>query len=257
MITSTKNEKIKEIRALQGRAKARKEAEAYVIEGVRLAEEAWAAEVRPQLALYTENLSARGHALIGKMASNKVVCEEIPEHVMEAASDMRSSQGILLVLPLRPLTQPKTLDLVLIADKVSNPGNMGTLLRSAAAAGTQAVWVTPGSVDVFSPKVVRGGMGAHFNVSIKTFSPKEIVNQAKIYNLQILATAVGEGKPYSKIDFTQPTAILIGGEAEGVDHNLMNAAELTHIPMPGSGESLNAGVAGSVVLFEVVRQRGE
>ncbi len=255
MITSTKNPKIKEIKALQGRAKARRAAGAFVVEGVRLAEAAWAAGIRPQLVLYTEDLSNRGKILVGKMQTKKIATEAAAGHVMEAASDTQNPQGILLILPMTPNPQPKQLDFVLIADQVGDPGNLGTLMRSAAAAGVQAMWLTSGSVDAYAPKVVRGGMGAHFQLSIQTDTAEGIAAQAEKRGLQLLAAAAGEGQPYTEIDLTQPTALIVGGETEGINPKLMAQAQAVHIPMPGGGESLNAGAAGAVMLFEVVRQR--
>jgi TrmH family RNA methyltransferase len=258
MITSTKNQKIKEIRALQSRAKIRREEQAFVVEGVRLAEEAIAAEWQPNLCLFTEEISERGRELLSTLKEQNIPVEEVAPHVMKAASDTQTPQGILLVLPFKTLPLPEKLDFVLIADQVRNPGNLGTLLRSAAAAGVQGVLLPEGSVDTFSPKVLRGAMGAHFRLPIHTLTYTEI---NKIYtqnNLNLLVAAAGEGIPYTQTDLTRPLALVVGGEAEGASPELQeNADGLIHIPMPGGGESLNAAIAGAVILFEVVRQRGK
>jgi TrmH family RNA methyltransferase len=175
---------------------------------------------------------------------------------MKAASDTQTSQGILLVLPLQTLPIPEALDFILIADQVRDPGNLGTLLRSAAAAGVQAVFLAEGSVDAFSPKVLRGAMGTHFRLPIHTLNYEDILSQCERHSLAVLVTAAGEGTPYTDEDLTRPIAIVVGGEAEGAHQTLFErAGGIIHIPMPGGGESLNAGVAGSIVLFEVVIQR--
>jgi TrmH family RNA methyltransferase len=257
MITSTKNPKIKEIKALQGRAKARRQANTFVVEGVRLAEEAVAAGWMPRLCLYTAEISARGQALVSRLKGQDIPVEEVASHVMEAASDTQTPQGILMVLPLQTLPVPQNVDFALVIDQVRDPGNLGTLLRSAAAAGVQAVLLTEGGVDVFSPKVVRGAMGAHFRLPIQTLNEEDILSFCRQHSLKLLAAAAGEGGAHTQTDLTQPLALMVGGEAEGVSGELLTkATEKIHIPMPGGSESLNAAVAGSILLFEVVRQRG-
>ena len=215
MITSAKNPKIKEIKALQGRAKARRQANAFVVEGVRLAEEAVAAGWKPQLCLYTTEISGRGLALVDTLKGQDIPVEEAAPHVLEAASDTQTPQGILLVLPMQTLPTPQNVDFALVIDQVRDPGNMGTLLRSAAAGGVQAVLLTEGGVDVFSPKVVRGAMGAHFRLPIQTLSEEEVLAFCRRNNLKLFAAAAGEGGAHTQTDLTQPIALMVGGEAEG------------------------------------------
>jgi len=258
MITSTKNPKIKEVRALQARAKTRREAGAFVVEGVRLGEEALASGWLPTGAFYTQDLNQRGEEILDQLRKQNVPVEEVAPHVMKAASDTQSSQGLLLVMPMKTLPIPDPLDFVLVVDQVRDPGNLGTLLRSAAAAGVQAVFLGEESVDVFSPKVVRGAMGAHFRIPIQTLNTKDILSQCERRGLKVLVTAAGKGATYTDEDMTGSIAIVVGGEAEGTRPVLIEKADgFIHIPMPGGGESLNAGVAGSIVLFEVVRQRSK
>lgn len=256
MITSTKNPKIKEIRALQARAKARREENAFVVEGVRLAEEALTAGWFPSSCLYTEEISPRGLEILAKIKEQNIPVEKVAPHVMKVASDTQTSQGILLVLPLRTLPVPESLDFVLIIDQVRDPGNLGTLLRSAASAGVQTVLLVEGSVDVFSPKVLRGAMGGHFRLPIHTLTHHEILSHCNRHKLEMLIAEANEGIPYTDEDLTKPLALVVGGETEGAHQPLLEKADgFIHIPMPGGGESLNAGVAGSILLFEVVRQR--
>lgn len=256
MITSTKNDKIKQVRALQGRPKERREANAFVVEGVRLAEEALAAGWQPSLALYTESLSERGMQLVEQMRGMQVEVEEVSEQVMNAASDTQNSQGILLVLPMQDVPQPDELTFVLIPDQVRDPGNLGTLLRSAAAAGVQAVWLQVGTVDAFSPKVVRAAMGAHFRLPIRTLTTKETKRYCKGHGLNVLLAVADKGAVYTEINLQVPLALVIGGEADGPSGSMQAIAKgYAHIPMPGGSESLNAAMAGTLFMFEVARQR--
>jgi len=146
----------------------------------------------------------------------------------------------------------------LICDSISDPGNLGTILRSADAAKVQAVLIAPNSSDVYSPKVIRAGMGAHFHIPIHQTSWQEIRNICKNPNNPIrtyLASADANLGCWD-VDLTQPVAIIVGSEANGPG---LDAQELSDtkikIPMPGSSESLNAAIATSIILFEIVRQR--
>lgn len=256
MITSTKNEKVKQIKALQGRAKARREAGAFVIEGIRLAEEALAADWQVQLCLYDPALNERGLALVEKLREAGVETLEAAPHVIAAASDTQTPQGILLVLDLAPLPLPESPDFVLVLDQLRDPGNAGTLLRTAAAAGVNAVLFSTGSVDAFSPKVLRSGMGAHFRLPMHTMPAGEIITFCQEHRLRILLAEANKGAPYHAADLKAPLALIVGSEAHGPGEEFHSAADgYLHIPMPGESESLNAAMAASVLLFEAIRQR--
>lgn len=256
MITSTKNAKIKDIRSLQARAKARREAGAFVVEGLRLAEEALAHDWIPTLALYTEGLNERGLALLEDLRQKGVPLEEVAPHVMKAASDTQSSQGILLVVPFKTAALPEELDLVLVCDQVRDPGNLGTLMRGVSAAGAQAVLLSEGSVDPFSPKVVRASMGAVFRLAVQTLSYAQIGEVCIEHQLALWVADARAEKRYFEADLTAPTALALGGEAEGHSPQIEAlAAGHLMIPMEGDTESLNAAMAGSILLFEAVRQR--
>ena len=228
-----------------------------MVEGVRLAEEALQAGWKPQLALYTEDLNTRGQELLKQMEQQDVPLEVVEPHVMQAASDTQAPQGILLVLPLQALPLPEKVTFALILDQLRDPGNLGTILRTALAAGVDAIFLSPGSVDAFSPKVLRSGMGAHFRLPVVKQSWEELGTTIEQNGLQVLLAAAGEGSSYLDADLRKPTALVVGGEADGASEEAEKlASKQIHIPMPGEAESLNAAVAASVLMFEVVRQRG-
>ncbi|HNM35617.1 MAG TPA: RNA methyltransferase, partial [Anaerolineales bacterium] len=166
MITSNQNSKIKLVRALLGRAKERREAGAFVAEGVRLVEEAVKANWTCRFALYDETLSERGKSQVESLRSRGVDVEEVSASVMKSISETEAPQGILAVLEQSQLPIPNSRNFILIPDQIRDPGNLGTLLRSAAASGVQAVLIPPETTDAFAPKVLRSGMGAHFRLPI-------------------------------------------------------------------------------------------
>jgi TrmH family RNA methyltransferase len=253
MITSNQNPKIKFARSLFGRAKERRDAVAFVIEGVRLVEEAIKANWPIQFVLYDDSLSERGKAKVEGLKSQGADVEEVSAELMQALSETETSQGILAVLSFHQLPTPETLNFVLIPDQVRDPGNLGTLLRSAVATGVQAVIIPPNTTDVFAPKVLRSGMGAHFRLPIHSLTWNEIEKQ--VNGLQVYIADM-DGEPCWKTDLRVPLALIIGSEADGASESAQKLATgKLGIPMAKDVESLNAGVAGSVLMFEVVRQR--
>ncbi|HEY9152358.1 MAG TPA: RNA methyltransferase [Anaerolineales bacterium] len=253
MISSSQNPKIKLARALTGRPKERRDANAFLAEGVRLVEEALAANWPFRFVLVSDELSERGKELIKKLEDRKIDVEKVESRLLQSLSETETSQGILAVLNDSPIPIPESPNFVLIPDSVRDPGNLGTLLRTADAASVQAVLIPPETTDAFAPKVVRAGMGAHFRLPIHSMSWDEIQLQSK--GLQLFVADMN-GQSCWEIDFRQPLALIVGGEAEGASEQARKLATASvKIPMAGKTESLNAAVAGSVLMFEVMRQR--
>ena len=254
MITSSQNPKIKRIRHLQTQARFRKKESAFVVEGIRLIEEVFIANYVPELVIHTTDLDQRGSLLLEQIKAQNISCEEVSESVFKNASDTESPQGILAVLPKIELPILPEPDFVLIADEIRDPGNLGTLLRTARAAGVSAALLSPGTVDHFSPKVIRSAMGAHFSLSIRSLSWKEIQNYTK--NIKIFGTNMAQGARYWDADLHGPLGLIIGSEARGSGKQAsLLAQEWIHIPMQGLTESLNASAAGAIIMYEIVRQR--
>jgi len=255
MITSNQNPKLKLVRSLLGRPRERQESKTFVIEGVRLIEEAVTAGWIFQFALYSDGLSERGQDLLKILAAHRIDVEEVAGDLLQKVSETETPQGILAVLEFTDLKMPDSPTFVLIPDQIRDPGNLGTLIRTAAAAGVQGVLLPPETTDAFAPKVIRAGMGAHFHLPIHSLTWDEIKAHTK--DLQIYLADM-EGQSCWASDLRQPLALIVGGEAEGASAEARRlATQKICIPMTGNVESLNAGVAGSVLMFEVVRQRSK
>lgn len=257
MISSSQNSKLKIVRALLGRAKERREAGAFVAEGVRLVEEAVISNWEFRFVLYDETLSERGTLNVKRLTLLGVECEEVSPSLMKSLSDTETSQGILAVLQFTNLPIPNSPTFLLIPDQIRDPGNLGTLIRSADAAGVDAVLIPPETTDAFAPKVVRAGMGAHFRLPILSMSWDEIEQVGKSAGLQVFLADM-EGESCWETDLRPPLALILGGESEGASEQARKlASQRVSIPMAGRTESLNAAVAGSVLMFDVMRQRRE
>lgn len=258
MITSPHNPKLKQIRALAGRPKERREAGAFLAEGVRLIEDAHAANWPFEYVLFSAETSNRGKKLVERLNAEGVEVEEAQPDVFRSASETETPQGVIAVLklPESRIPNPGSLSFALIPDQIRDPGNLGTLIRTAAAAGVEAVLIPPETTDPWAPKVVRAGMGAHFHLTVASCQWGEI--QALLTGFNIFLADAGGQVPCWGADFKSKTALIVGGEAEGASEEARKAANVfVNIPMPGKIESLNAGVAGAVLMFEVVRQRNE
>jgi TrmH family RNA methyltransferase len=255
MITSVRNPKIQWVRNLQAQARLRREEGLFVVEGVRLVEEALQAGWPSRLVLHSPALSERGQALVSTFAANGAVVEAVSEGVLAAASATETPQGLLAVVERRELALPAALDFILVVDALRDPGNLGTIFRTAAAAGAQALVVAPGTVDPFAPKVVRAAMGAHFRLPLRSLDWQSIRDLLKP-GLRIYLADAGRGQAYTVCDLTAPLALILGSEAAGVSGEAQALAdEHLHIPMAAEVESLNAAAAAAVLLFEVARQR--
>lgn len=255
MITSPTNSQVKRVRRLHSQ-KGRQQAQRFIVEGLRLVEEALRAGNVPALMFYTPQLedSARGQSLLALARDKSAQLTLVSEKVMHALATTTTPQSVLAVLSKPALLWPERSTLVLILDRLQDPGNLGSALRTAEAAGVDGVLLSPGTVDVYNPKVVRGGMGAHFRLALRTALWSEIAQATQ--GLRVWLAVVHGGAPYYEVDWSPPLALIIGGEAEGASAEAQNlTSDRVSIPMLGLAESLNAAVAAGIILFEAARQR--
>ncbi len=164
MITSTSNSRVKWVRSLQSQRSARESENVFVVEGRRLLEEARAAGAQASLVLFTGELEQAEHALVEALLAPGGQSEAVSEHVLKACSATESPQGMLGVISRPALDPGPDQNLILVLDRIADPGNLGTMMRSARAAGVDSLLLLPGSVDIYNPKVVRAAAGAHFHL---------------------------------------------------------------------------------------------
>ena len=253
VIRSAANPIVKYVRSLQRRSTRRRE-RAFVVEGVRAIADALAAGAVPTHLVVREGGPDPRELGIGP--EGRVPVRVLAQPLFDALADTVHPQGVLAVFPIPELAVPPArAPLVVVVDGIRDPGNLGTLLRSAAAAGATAVYLSPGTVDPFNPKVVRAGMGAHFRLPILDLR-EEVADELRATTALRAVARVGDGPPHDALDWRQPATLIVTGET-GEESGL--AAELAtasvSIPMARGIESLNAAVAAAVILFEAARQR--
>lgn len=250
-ITSLQNERVKLTHQLQEKARLRRSERKIVLEGTRLVGDALSQKHRPLFAFYEVN--SVDYGLLSRLQEVQTPLLEVSTEVLQYISDTQNPQGMVAVFHLPQPALPQEPKRVLILDAVREPGNMGTILRTAGAAGVQVAVLAPDCVDPYNPKVLRSGMGAHFRIPIIEATWKDI----RLYCKDIKRyTAAGDGKlSYTDVDWKEAWALVIGNEAHGIGEDADRfQAERVAIPM-ANAESLNAAVATAVILFEAQRQR--
>jgi TrmH family RNA methyltransferase len=271
-ITSLSNAHVLALRALHS-AKGRTEAGAFLVEGPHLLDATLDAGVVPSLVLFAPEMlerTAAGRRLIGRLEAARADSAQVLEataEVVARACDTRTPQGVVASVPasavapepVRARRRGRSRPLVLALDALSDPGNLGTLLRSALAADVDEVWLARGCADALAPKVVRAASGAHFHLPLRLdLSWEDIAErlQGAPRVQQVLLAEASAAQAYDTLDLTQRTALIVGNEAHGPSREAARLATArVGIPLWNKVESLNAAVAASVILFEAGRQR--
>ncbi len=255
ILSSQKNPNIQLVRSLLEQSKARRKHNAFVAEGARVLEDGLASNVPLRFLLYKTSLTTRAKSILGLLKPDQVAFE-VEDRLFDSLSDTEASQGILGVFDIPDHAQPARPGFVVILDQLRDPGNLGTILRSAEAAGVQAICLPPGTTDVWAPKVVRSAMGAHFRLPLLQW-PWEAIT-AYVEGLAVFHADMNGQESLWQADFRERTTLLIGGEAEGISpEGRALATHSVRIPMAGKTESLNAAVSASVLMFEALRQRSQ
>lgn len=256
MITSTANAQVKNLIQLIKKAKARTEQGVYIVEGVKMFQEAPEEEIVK--AYISEELYEKGTL---KDRLEKIPYEVLKDDVFSHVSDTKTPQGILCVMKqkhytLEQLTQGNC-PLLLVLENLQDPGNLGTMMRTAEGAGVTGVLLSRGCVDIYNPKTIRSTMGSIYRVPfLYTDHLMEDMDRLHEKGITTYAAHLKGKNHYDEESYRQPTAFLIGNEGNGLSEELSEKAkQYIRIPMGGKLESLNAAVAAAILMYEAARQR--
>jgi len=270
LITSQSNPRISKLQTLHT-PRGRKKSGLFLMEGPHLLEALLNAHLWPHEVYYQPDLLQRTHegkALLERLLHTPDLSTqqliEVSERVIEAVSDTQQTQGVVSVLPLNAFTPDAIRNrravanrpALLILDDIADPGNMGTILRTALAADVALMLLTPNCVDWFSPKVVRAAAGAHLALPVESNVSRDVIEQrvAEHSPRRVLLAEAGSA-PYYEQDLRQPFTLIIGNEAHGPSPAARSLATTTiSIPLANNVESLNAAMAAGIILYEAVRQ---
>ncbi|MBO6241325.1 MAG: RNA methyltransferase [Butyrivibrio sp.] len=265
MITSTNNDRVKQVVAYVQKSKARKDGDVFVIEGMKMLREAPVLQVREVYVTqrFLDKATEEDKEILWRYGA-----EEVADDVMKKMADTQTPQGVLAVVSQYHYSEEEVLKgynkddegakpLILILENIQDPGNLGTMLRSGEGAGVTGVILSKGSADIYNPKVIRSTMGSIFRMPfIYVESLPEMIKKLSANGINTYAAHLKGKKSYDEFDYTKPTAFLIGNEGNGLTKETADAAtEYILIPMKGEVESMNAATSAAILTFEASRQR--
>lgn len=259
MISSETNQQIKEIIKLQRQSKYRHKTFQFVIEGLKMVKEASDSGCLKKIYISSFVMEKIRETSLNLL--EKYPYEEVSDKVFQKISDTVTTQGILGIAELLEHDINTVLDdkkhMWLLLDGVRDPGNLGTIMRTAEGAGMSAVIMSKGTVDLFNPKTIRSTMGAVFRMPfVYADDLADIVKRIKNSGYDVYGTAMQGSVVYDEPDYTKGAGIVIGNEADGLSEHIAEyVSGFIRIPMAGRIESLNAAVAAAVVMYEMARQR--
>lgn len=258
-ITSIQNPYIKSLVLLQEKSRERKKTNTFLIEGQREIMLAARGGYTIETVLFVPELISKAKVL--ELAGQHTNCIEISREVYQKLAYRDSTEGIIATAIMKEMSLDKLElsdnPLILVAEAPEKPGNIGALLRTADAAGLDAVIIANPKSDLYNPNIIRSSVGCLFTNTIATGTTEAIINYLKIKNINIYAATLQNATGYHTQDYTTPTALVLGTEATGLTQQWREAAvQNIIIPMSGAIDSMNVSVAAAILIFEAKRQRG-
>ena len=258
-ISSKTNKNIKYAKKLLSMPKFRRQEGKFIIEGVRLCEEALKNSVDITMLFYTQKLKERFSDLISNMSFKSHEHFVISEELAEFISDTDTPQGVFCVCKKNSTDNKdfKNIDKCVLLENIQNPSNLGSILRSCDALGVKTVVISSSSCDLFSPKVLRGSMGAAFRLNlVETENMEEFIENLKSNGVEVYAAVPsGDALRIGDIEFKNKCAIALGNEGNGLTQNVINACDFKMtIPMNKLSESLNVSVAAGISIWEMMHR---
>jgi RNA methyltransferase, TrmH family len=255
-ITSKDNSLIKEIKKLKEK-KYRSEKRLFIIEGFRFVEEALKSSFHIETICVSENSLSKlsDYGLENHLEGNVKVIS-LAEGIFNTLSSTESPQGILAIVRMKSSEVFNNTNNYVLIDKVQDPGNLGTIIRTAHAAGCSGVILTKGTVDLYNEKTLRSTMGSIFNIPIIEDKDLSFTKELRNNGYKLVCSSLDTEYNFYDIDLTQKLIISVGNEGNGISKELYDISDIkVKIPMPGGAESLNVAVAASIMIYEGVRQK--
>ncbi|MGU8475717.1 TrmH family RNA methyltransferase [Clostridium perfringens] len=251
-IESKNNNLFKEIKKLKEK-KHRIKSNKYLIEGLRFVEEAIKSKVSIDSIIFTESFKEKNPELFLKINEN-IKLIQMNEALLKQLCSTENPQGIVGVINMQN-KELKSGELVVLVDKVQDPGNMGTIIRTAHAAGAAGIVMTKGTVDIYNDKTLRSTMGSIFYIQIVEDDSLDFVKSLKKEGYKLVVSSLQGKNNFFEENLQGKVMIAVGNEGNGVSDEVYDIADIkVKIPMPGEAESLNVAVATSIMIYEKIRQ---
>ncbi|WP_338377049.1 RNA methyltransferase [uncultured Flavobacterium sp.] len=258
-ITSIQNPYIKSLVQLQEKAKARKQTGTFLIEGKREIELAIKGNYEIETILFLRELISENQ--LNSLTTKQLNTIEISKEVYQKLAYRDTTEGIIAIaktknLALSDLKLPEN-PLILVLESIEKPGNIGAMLRTADAANIDAVILANPKSDLYNPNIVRSSVGCLFTNQIASGTTEEVITFLKEKNINFYSATLQNSNEYHKVDYSTPTALVVGTEATGLTQKWRDeSTQNIIIPMQGEIDSMNVSVAAAILLFEAKRQRG-
>ncbi len=252
-ITSSKNEKYKHFKALKSK-KTRMESNQYTVEGIKSVCDATEASCEIDAILVSESFHTSSDFNYPENTNIYVISDTI----FPALASTETPQGIIAVIKQNNrLITPDINKAYIYCDHIQDPGNLGTIIRTADAAGFGGVLLSCNCVELYNPKTVRSSMGSFFHIDIASEIDTQQLKNYKNSGFSIVCGVLSDNTiDYTSADFTKPVIIVIGNEANGISEEVLSISDINiKIPIDGKAESLNAAIAAAIIMYEVNRQR--
>ena len=256
VIQSKDNMLIKETKKLKEK-RFRVERNQFLVEGFRFVEEALKSTFQvPYIFLSEEALERWQSFQLNEMLQSASKLYIVKEAILKLLSSTETPQGVIAVVNQNNMHLAVKEGFYVLVDKLQDPGNMGTIIRSAHAAGAAGVITTKGTVDIYNEKTLRSTMGSIFNIPIIEDKDLSIIASLKNSGFKLIVSSLEDSKNFYEVDLTDNVIIAVGNEGSGISEEIYKLGDMkVKIPMPGNAESLNAGAAASIMMFEIVRQK--
>lgn len=254
-IQSKDNSLVKEVKKLKDK-KHRIEKNQFLIEGFRFVSEALQSSFQVSSVFISDKaLDKWNNFNIEDRLQDNTKVYKVTEQILKSISSTETPQGIVAVINNKDVNIKSKQGFYILVDKVQDPGNMGTIIRTAHAAGALGIITTKGTVDIYNEKTLRSTMGSIFHVPIIQDENLEKIQYLRSNGFKLMASSLDTNINFYDINLKDKVIIAVGNEGNGVSEEILNMADIkVKIPMPGQAESLNVSVAASIMMFEVVRQ---
>lgn len=257
MITAKDNNKIKYTKSLL-KTKNRNKESKFIIEGYRILTLAIECSANVDYVFINEDFEKKEEhsEFLQTLKTKNIKIYKTTNKIFDELIDTENTQGILGVVEFKQRNIEESLKdehkLVLILDRIQDPGNMGTIIRTADAAGVDAIIALKGCVDIYNPKVIRSTMGSIFDMNIIHTTQDEALRMLKLKNFDIVSSYLNTNNYYNTVEYNYKTALVIGNEANGINEELVSKSDvLVKIPIYGNAESLNAAISSAILMYEI------
>lgn len=258
IIESNDNSKLKLVRKLNTKKMRHKEG-LYIVEGIKILNHAIELGAEIEFVLFSTRVFevSGGREIVKKIYKESLEYSQVDDIIFDKLADTVTNQGVIAVINIRSLSDKSDIskfkNKCVFIDSVQDPGNLGTIIRTADAAGFNEIFISKGTVDPYNQKVVRATMGSILNINIYFIDDNNgFIKELKENNYQIIVTDASSNKNYNNVEYKEKVVLVVGNEGHGINEDVLNQADYSvNIPIQGSAESLNAGVATGIMMYKI------